>query len=184
MARDQRQVNDATHEHQDAGKLSDAGCRAVGLNGRKRACDWTAGQRGEGAKSKPQRNDKDDGGADGRGMFGGYVVHDATVELADKNDVSPHPALPRKRGRESASKGEADGEGAARPGVVADADRAVMLLDDPAGDRQPEPGAVGRPGWVGLVKALEDSFLIGAGDPGAIVGDRHQHRRIVLPEPD
>src|SRR5438034_1070595 len=104
--------------------------------------DSTAGERGEGAKGKPQRDDKDDGGADGHGMVCGDVVHDATVELADKNDVSPHLARPRKRGG-LLREGEADGEGAARPGVVADADRAVMLLDDPAGDRQPEPGAAG-----------------------------------------
>ena len=65
-----------------------------------RPCDSTAGERGEGAKGKPQRDDKDDGGADGHGMVCGDVVHNATVELADKNDVSPHLALPRKRGRD------------------------------------------------------------------------------------
>src|SRR6202022_2458451 len=117
-------------------------------------------------------------------MFAGDVVHDATVAPGDKGDVSPHPTRPRERGRELVNEWEADGEGAAGPGIVPDADGAVMLLDDPTGDREAESGALVRPSWIRLVKALEDSLQIGGRDPNAIVGDGQQHGRIVLPEPD
>src|SRR5438445_13104234 len=105
-------------------------------------------------------------------MLAGGVVHDATVELANKNDVR------------SAGERQRDGEGAAGAGIVPDADRAVVLLDDPAGDRQAEPGAVVRAGRVSLVKALEDSLPIVRRAPRAIVGDGQQHSRVVLPEPN
>src|ERR1700737_3488899 len=109
-------------------------------------------------------------------MFAGYVVHDATVASANKGDV---------RERESSGgEWEADGEGAAGPGVVPGPDGAAVLLGDPAGDREAKSGTLVRPSWVRLVKALEDSIQIVGRDPDAIVGDGQQHGRIVLPEPD
>ena len=55
-----------------------------------------------------------------------------------------------------------------------------MGVDQAAGDGQPEPGAVGRAGWVAPPQLVEDAGQVGFGDAAAAVGDLEDGRAIVV----